>query len=161
MDPAKSNQTDSTGEAAALAAKLKTPAECAQMEINALGKGREDIAIASRRRAIELRAIEFGSDGEVERECLEAVFAYEECLRVKNGRRTIASRTWPVIRRDGVIKAVDDIVQRKAESAGYALLAKMGLGDYAFEAVVLRHPDRFTPEAVGKSRERLSESKVD
>ena len=139
-----------------MAAKLKTPAECAQMEINALGRGREDIAIASRKRAIELRAIEFGSDGPVERECLEAVYAYEECLRVKNGRRTIASRTWPVIRRDGVIKAVDDIVSRKSASAGYDVLAKMGLGDYAFEAVVLRHPGRFSPEAVANSRERMN-----
>jgi hypothetical protein len=75
---------------------------------------------------------------------------------VKNGRRTAASRTWPVIRRDGVIKAVDAIVQRNAESAGYALLVKMGLGDYAFEAVVLRHPDRFTAEAVAQSRARAA-----
>ena len=31
------------------------------------------------------------------------------------------------LRREGVIKAVDAIVQRKAESAGYTLLAEMGL----------------------------------
>ncbi len=156
MDDATSEDDQAIADGvAALAAKLKTTAECAQMEINALGKGRGDIAIASRKRAIELRAIEFGSDDEVERECLEAVFAYEECLRVKNGRRTNASRTWPAIRRDGVIKAVDDIVQRKTESAGYALLAQMGLGDYAFEAVVLRHPERFTAEAVAQSIERM------
>lgn len=155
MDVQRPRREDTADEVSALAAKLKTPAECAQMEINALGKGREDIAIASRKRAIELKAIEFGSDGAVERECLEAVYAYEECLRVKNGRRTTASRTWPVIRRDGVIKAVDAIVQRNAESAGYALLVKMGLEDYAFEAVVLRHPDSFTEAAVAQSRSRV------
>ena len=55
-----------------------------------LAKGREDIAVASRKRAIDPGAIEFGSHGAVERECLEAVFAYEECLRVKSRRRTIA-----------------------------------------------------------------------
>ena len=142
---------------AILASKLRTPAECAQMEVNALAKGRVDIAVASRKRAIELRAIDFGAAGQVERECLEAVFAYEECLRVKNGRRTPASRTWPVIRRDGVIEAVDAIVQRKAESSGYALLAEMGLGDYAFEAVVSRHPERFSAEAVSRSKERLAQ----
>jgi hypothetical protein len=39
-----------------------------------------------------------------------------------------------------VIKAVDDIVKRRTESAGYALFDQMGLVKYAFEAVVLRHP---------------------
>ena len=142
-------------EVTALMAKLKTPAECAQMEANAMAKGRPDVVVACRKRAVELRALEFGSNGAVERECLEAIYAYEECLRVKNGRRTSASRTWPVVRRDGVIKAVDDIVSRRAESAGYAVLAEMGLGDYAFEAVVLRHPDRFSAEAVANSKARM------
>jgi hypothetical protein len=69
------------------------------VEVNVLAKGREDIAVASRKRAIDLGAIEFGSHGVVERECLEAVFAYEECLRVKNGRRPIAIEYCQVLRR--------------------------------------------------------------
>lgn len=31
----------------------------------------------------------------------------------------------------------------------------MGLEEYAFEAVVLRHPESFSPQAVAISRERL------
>lgn len=40
-------------------------------------------------------------------------------------------------------------------AAGYAALVEMGLEQFAFEAVVLRHPHLFSHEAVERSRERM------
>ncbi len=139
-----------------LVAKLKTPEECAVFETNVLSRGRPDLALAARRRAVELRALRHGAASDVERECLEAVFAYEQVLSVRNGKKTRASRTWPMIERHGILEAVARAVNRKEETAGYTALLDMGLEAYAFEAVVLRHPAHFPAEVVQRSQERVN-----
>lgn len=138
-------------------AKLKTPGECAVFAKNATERARPDLALDARKRAVQLRAESFGAISEVERECIEAVFAYEEVLSAKAGRRQSASRTWPMIKRHGVIEAVERVVKRKADASGYTALVKMGLKDFAFEAVILRHPSVFSAEAVASSKVRLGE----
>lgn len=138
-----------------LVSKLKTPEECAVFSKNVTERGRPDLALAARKRAVQLRAATCGAKNEVELECLEAVFAYEEVQSAKAGRRKSASRTWPMIKKHGVIEAVERAVKRKDETVGYTALVEMGLEDYAFEAVILRHPTFFSDEAVARSRERL------
>lgn len=140
-----------------LVAKLKTPEECATFGKNATERGHPELALAARKRAVQLRAESYGVTSEVQRECIEAVFAYEEVLSAKAGRRQTASRTWPMIKRHGVIEAVERVVKRKADALGYTALVEMGLEELAFEAVVLRHPTEFSAEAVARSRERLGE----
>jgi hypothetical protein len=144
-----------------LIAKLKTPEECAVFEKNVSDRGRPDLALAARRRALELRAIQYGAVTDVERECLEAVFAYEQVLSAKNGKKTRASRTWPMIERYGIIGAAERAVDRKVDTAGYTALVEMGLQDYAFEAVILRHPQSFSREAAIRSQERIAAHKAD
>ena len=138
-------------------AKLKSPEECAVFAKNVTERGRPDLALAARKRAVQLRAESFGATSEVERECIEAVYAYEEVLSAKAGRRQSASRTWPMIKRHGVIEAVERVVKRKADALGYTALIEMGLEELAFEAVVLRHASSFSAEAVARSRERMGE----
>jgi hypothetical protein len=138
-----------------LVSKLKTPEECEIFAKNATERGRPDLALAARKKALQLRAARYGATNEVELECLEAVFAYEEVLSANAGRRKTASRTWPMIQRHGVIEAVERVVKRRDETVGYSALVEMGLEDYAFEAVIIRHPTFFSDEAVERSRERL------
>jgi hypothetical protein len=138
-------------------ARLETPEECAAFAKNATALGRPDLALAARNRAVQLRAAAFGATSEVERECIEAVFAYEEVLSARAGHRQPASRTWPMIERHGIIEAVERVVKRKADALGYTALVEMGLKEHAFEAVILRHPSAFSPEAVKRSKERLDE----
>lgn len=143
-----------------LIAKLKTPEECVVFEKNVLDRGRPDLALEARKRAVELHAIQHGAATEVERECLEAVFAYEQVLSAKNGKKTRASRTWPMIERHGIIGAVERAVDRKVDTAGYTALVGMGLQDYAFESVILRHPQSFSQDAVARSQERIAAHKA-
>lgn len=96
---------------------------------------------------------------DAEREALEAVYAYEEAMAGASGRRFNASRTWQMIKRHGVIPAVERIVTRPVETAGYRVLVEMGLEDMAFEAVVLRHPGVFSATAVDASKRRLEQLK--
>ena len=137
-------------------AKLKTVQECETLAKNAVERGRADIALAAKKRAIDIRAESRKAATQVERECIRAIFAYEEVLSAKAGRRQPATRTWPMIERYGVIEAVERVVKRKEDALGYTALVEMGLSEYAFEAVILRHPSAFSDAAIQRSKQRLS-----
>ncbi len=121
--------------------------------------GRADLAVEARKRAIELRALVYGAPTEAERECIEAIYAYEQMLSVKNGKKTRAFRTWQLIKKHGIIETVERTVTREDDLAAYDLLSKQALEDYTFEGIVLRHPDLFSPEALGHSQRRMAEWK--
>ena len=138
-------------------AQLPTVKSCEKFAKNAEAQGRPELAQAAHRRAVELGAKSHGATTDAERECLEAVYAYERILSEKNGRTTRASRTWQMIDRHGILPAVERAVTRPHETAGYTALLEMGLERYAFEAVILRYPDLYSDEAVQHSRERIEQ----
>jgi hypothetical protein len=113
-------------------------------------------ATQRRRSLIQQRAALRNPASDAEREALEAIFAYEQALSQIRGKKLRASRTWQMIERHGILPAVERIVQRDIETAGYRALVEMGLEEMAFEAVVLRHPNVFTPEARRASAARLA-----
>jgi len=134
--------------------KLKTPAQCIQLAKNVIERN-PALAQEARRRAVELRAISFGSTKEVELELLKALYAYEEVLTEKNKRTTRASRTWQMIKKYGIIRAAEKAVDRPIEPNGYKVLVQMGMQDLTFESVIVRHPDSFNEEVVLRAQERL------
>ncbi len=136
---------------------LKTPEQCEIFARNASARNRPDLADEARIRAVQLRAETYGAETEAEIEALQAVYAYEEVLTKNNGKRTRATKTWQIIKRHGIIEAVEREVIRDAETQGYTALVEMGLKEFAFEAVILRHPDLFSDAAIQTSKERLSE----
>ncbi|MGQ0503624.1 MAG: hypothetical protein ACT4P0_13630 [Panacagrimonas sp.] len=137
--------------------KLFTPEECEIFERNALASHRPDLAAECRRRAVELRAEKYGAETLAEKECLEAVFAYEKVLTDRRGRTIRASCTWQMIDKHGVLAPVERVVSRPEDATGFTALLEMGLENFAFEAVVLRYPNSFSSEAVKRSRERVDE----
>ena len=138
--------------------KFKKPEDYEQFAINVQERSPER-AQEARRRAIELRAELHGATTSVEREALEAVFAYERMLWMEKGKKVRASYTWRMIENRGLLAAVERLVTRKKETQGYRLLVANGLEDKAFEAVVLRHPQSFSDEAVAASKARLGSLK--
>jgi hypothetical protein len=140
-------------------AKFRTPESCEQFAINVEAHSPER-AKEARRRAVELRAEAHGATSDAERESLQAVYAYERARSGKQSRKFYASRTWQMIERRGIIPTVERVVTRPFDSEGYRTLAKMGLQDMAFEAVVLRHPGAFSPQAVERARERLRDARA-
>ena len=136
---------------------LDTPKKCEIFANNALTAGREDLAKQARARAIQLKAEAYGAETSAEEEAIEAVYAYEEVLSAHNGKKTRASRTWPMIQKYRIINTVERAVNRKAETKGYTALLEMGLEAYAFEAVILRYPELFSESAVEISQQRMKE----
>jgi len=137
-------------------ARLKTPEECERFAKNVRDK-HPALAKEARRRAVELRASAYGAKSAAELEALQAVYAYEEVLSAKKGKRIYASRTWQMIKRHGILGAVERAVNREAETAGYKALVEMGMQDFAFEAVIVRYPELFSPEAVKHANARVEE----
>ena len=111
---------------------LDTPKKCEIFAKNALNAGREDLVKQAKERAIHLKAENYGAETSAEKEAIKAVYAYEEVLSDKNGKKTRASRTWPMIQKYGIINAVERAVDRKSETKGYTALLEMGLEAYAF-----------------------------
>jgi hypothetical protein len=136
--------------------RLKTPEECEQFIKNVQEKY-PALAIEARRRAVEMRAAAHGAKTPAETEALQAVYAYEEVLSAKRGRKIKASRTWQMIKRHGIISAVERAVNRSDETLGYTTLIEMNMQDFAFEAVVLKYPDVFSPETIDRAKARMGE----
>src|SRR5690242_6390756 len=107
-----------------------------------------------RHQVVQRRAHTHAPANDAEREAYEAVYAYEEARSKQKGKTIRASRTWPMVEDYGIIGTVERIVMRPDDATGYRVLVEMGMEDTAFEAVVLRHPDLFSREAVERSRLR-------
>ncbi len=141
-------------------ARLTTAEECEQFARN-VEERKPELAREARRRGVELRADfrakTLGVSSAVEREALRAIFAYEETLFKKHGRRQPASYTWRMVEDLGLTGAVERAVNRSVDASGYLALAEIGMQDITFEAVVLRHPEHFSPDAVRRSAERLKD----
>ena len=86
--------------------RLATAEDCERLAKN-VQESDPTLAREARRRAVELRAATQGAKTVAEQEALRAVYAYEEGLTKKRGRRTRASRTWQMIDRHGIIGAVE------------------------------------------------------
>ena len=136
--------------------KLRTPEECEIFARNAEERGRPDLAKQARKRGVQLRAESHGAHLTVEKEALAAIYAYEEVRSKKKGKRTRAARTWPMLDDHGIIGTMERLVNRKSVTQGYTTLVEMGLEEYAFEAVILRHPEHFSAEVIKKAKERTT-----
>lgn len=140
--------------------RLKSPDDCEQFAKN-VQKTHPDLAKEARRRAIELRASQYGAKSNAEREALRAVYAFEEVRSQKAGRRVRASRTWQSIKNNGIIATVEKVVSRKSPTEAYADLVEARMEDFTFEAVVLRHPEAFSEAARKQAELRLQERDTD
>ena len=138
--------------------KISTPEECEIFAENALAKNRPELALEARQRAIQLRAeIKYGAETDVEKECLQVVYAYERVLSANRGRSIRAARTWQMFKRHGIINAVEKAVNRKQDPTGYRALVEIGMEEYTFEAVIVKYPESFTQNAIDISNRRLAE----
>ncbi|HEY8068007.1 MAG TPA: hypothetical protein VIF38_03870 [Burkholderiales bacterium] len=136
--------------------KLKTPAECEALIENARARGRGDLVKEARQRIVALRTDAYGPKTAAERQCVEAIYAYEEVLSARKGKRVSASKTWQNFRKLGPFTAVDKAVGRPDDDSIYATLVELGLEKFAFEAIVMQHAENFSFDAVEQSKARIA-----
>ena len=139
--------------------RLKTPQECEAFICNARARGEDLLVKEAHRRAVARRTDAYGPKSPLERECVEAIYAYEEVMSTRNGRRIPATRIWQNVRKLGPFTAIDKAVSRPENESTYAALVELGLEQLAFEAVVVGHPQEFSFDAVEQSKARAARRK--
>lgn len=120
---------------------------------NAEAKGRNDLVLECQIRIAELAGQEF--DEVLEKEFWIAVAAAEEFASQKNGRTTRLSRTRQKEKRVGVVRCLTDWALDPNVTQGFLILMEGNRPDLTGEAIVVRHAERFSSEAVQSARAKL------
>lgn len=94
--------------------------------------------------------------GTLEYDVWQSIHALEGELSRERGKTVRLGRTRPKIARDGEVKTVADLV-RGAPSDGFQMLAERNMLDLSFEAVALRHAERFDGDVLEAAARRLRE----
>ncbi|MFD1611705.1 hypothetical protein ACFSCW_07825 [Sphingomonas tabacisoli] len=121
---------------------------------NAKRAGREDVYLEALVRRCDLEGLDY--DDPVEREFVGVLAAYEEFLAERNGKTTTASYTRRKMRDKGIIQCLEDWATATHETDGFQALMSKRLTHLTGEHIVLKYPDRFSPEAVAGARRRLA-----
>lgn len=136
-------------------ARCKVPSELRTMIKHANREGLPDVARAARLRLYA--TLPASEPGTLEHDVWQSIHALEETLSEERGKTVRLSRTRPKIARDGELKSVIDLVSKKAPSEGFKMLVERNMIDLTFEAVALRHADRFDADLLARCQARLAE----
>jgi hypothetical protein len=134
------------------------PNKLRQLATNARREGEESVRRAAQLRLYEVLPSE--KQGTLEYDVWQSIFALEGELTEERGKTTRLSRTRQKITRDGEEKTVADLVLGKI-SDGFRMLVARGLPRLTFEAVALRHAERFREEVLAAARQRLTDNGYD
>lgn len=128
-------------------------ADLKKLMVNARRQGRQDVYLEALVRRCELEGVDY--EDPVEREFLGVLAAYEEFLADRNGKATSASYTRRKMREKGIIQCLEDWAVAADETDGFQALMSKRLTYLTGEHIVLKYPERFSPEAVAGARRRL------
>ncbi|MDW9439229.1 hypothetical protein [Sinorhizobium meliloti] len=134
------------------------PKSLRQIAVNARRQGMSDVARAADLRLYEILPSE--KPGTLEHDVWRSIHALEGTLSSERGKTTRLGRTRPKIARVGECETVKDLILRKEPSEGFHMLLERQMAELTFEAVALRHPDRFDREVLDAAEQRLQEAGI-
>jgi hypothetical protein len=135
------------------------PGKLEQMIRNARDQREAEVERAAMLRLYEVRPE--AQPGTLEHDVWRSIYALEGALTDERQRTTLLNRTRPKIKREGEAATVADLVLKKVASEGFDMLMERGMPELTFEALALRHPDRFDEEVLKAASRRLAGAGVD
>ena len=126
-----------------LVMRIKDPELCYIFGKNAMRRGQPELALQAHRRAVDLRAEAYGAADDAEFAAVRAIYAYEEALGYQKGKRTRATGTWQLVRRHGLLAAVQKRLDSRDSDEVLPILKALGMEDYSFAAVIRNYRDAF------------------
>ena len=122
-----------------------------QMIRNARKQGEKEVERAAMRRLYEVKPE--AQPGTLEHDVWRSIFALEGALTAERGKTVRLSRTRQKIKEVREAATVAALILKKAPSDGFHMLIERKWPELTFEALALRHPQRFD-EAVRDAAER-------
>lgn len=135
------------------------PEKLEQMIRNARRQGEAEVERAAMLRLYEVRPE--AQPGTLEHDVWRSIFALEGALTSERGKTIRLSRTRQKIKEVREAATVADLILKKAPSEGFHMLIERKWPELTFEAVALRHPERFDEHVREAAERRLSETGVD
>ncbi|WP_320197422.1 hypothetical protein RMR16_020275 [Agrobacterium sp. rho-13.3] len=130
-----------------------------QMAVNARERGEISVAHAADLRLYDVLPSE--KPGTFEHDVWRSIHALEGTLTNERVKTTRLGRTRPKIARIGEVETLKDLIMRKEPSEGFFMLLEREMADLTFEAVALRHPDRFDTAVLDAAEERLRSAGIE
>ncbi len=124
-----------------LVERISDPELCYVFARNAKRQGHPELALQAYRRAVDLRAENYGVEDETELAAVKAIYAYEEAMSQMRGKRTRATGTWQMVRRIGLLPTLCKRVESNSQDDVENTLRALGMEDYSFAAVVRKFPE--------------------
>lgn len=129
------------------------PEKLKRMAVNARRLGEKEIERAA---SLKLYSVMPSAEpGTLEYDVWRSIYALEGALKDERGKTIMIGRTRQKIARDGEAKTVADLVRGTA-SDGFRMLMERNMEDHTFEAVALRHGDRFEDDVLKAASSRLA-----
>lgn len=129
------------------------PKSLRQIAANARKKGELAVAHAADLRLYAVLPSE--APGSFEYDVWQSIYALEGTLTVERGKTTRLGRTRQKIARVGELETIKDLILGAKPSEGFYMLLEREMIDLTFEAVALRHPDRFQEATLRTAATRL------
>jgi hypothetical protein len=147
------NLEQRTKRALELVARTDDPKALSTLAKNARQEGNFEVERAARLRLYAL--LPSNEPGTIEHDVWQSIFGLEDALSDERGKTIRLSRTRQKIAKDGEVKCVADLILGKT-SKGFQLLEERKMLTLSFEAVALRHPEKFSDSVLSAANERLS-----
>lgn len=135
------------------------PEKLRKLMANAVRLGYDDLAFQCKIRIAELVG-DAHKESAVEREFWTNLAAAEEFRSADNGRVTRLVKVRAKHKRVGAEKVLSDQMMEEGLSDGFDKLVANGRADLTAEAIVMRHEDSFSVDAVNAARKKLMDKGV-
>jgi hypothetical protein len=129
------------------------PKSLRQIAVNARQKGELGVAQAADLRLYEI--LPSAKPGTFEHDVWRSIHALEGTLAGEREKTTRLGRTRPKIARVGEVETIKDLILDAKPSEGFFMLIERQMAALTFEAVALRHPDRFDGRVLDAAATRL------
>jgi len=148
------NDTTST-KALAFIAACNDPKKLRQIAMNAATAGNIDVERAASLRLYHVLPAE--EPGTLEHDVWQSIHALEHALTSERGKTTLLARTRQKIKKVGEQQTVSGLLLSGKPSEGFRMLLDRAMPERTFEAVSLRHPDKFGEEELSVAQARLAD----
>ena len=132
------------------------PKSLRQIATNARARGEDTVARAADLRLYAILPSE--APGTLEYDVWQSIHALEGTLTTERAKTTRLGRTRQKIARVGELQTIRDLILGPTPSEGFFMLIEREMSELTFEAVALRHADRFDEAVLEAAAARLRTS---